>query len=227
MGTLHWTALSRAHYTNSSPDKSEIMATTRVFFDVTADGTPLGKIIMELRSDVVPKTAENFRALCTGEKGYGYKGSTFHRVIPNFMCQGGDFTNHNGTGGKSIYGNKFEDENFQRGTLDPESCPWQMPDPTPTGLNFSCVPLKHHGSMGNTSYSDKLSKAWMSSKRLNLLDLNRANVHKKSSSLTVANAKFFNRKPGECRKRRNLREKKTTPLKSVYTRKTPKFLRFL
>ncbi|XP_005626034.2 E3 SUMO-protein ligase RanBP2 isoform X3 [Canis lupus familiaris] len=83
-----------------------------VFFDVCADDEPLGRITMELFSNIVPLTAENFRALCTGEKGFGFKNSIFHRVIPDYVCQGGDITKHDGTGGRSIYGDKFEDENF-------------------------------------------------------------------------------------------------------------------
>ena len=96
------------------------MSRPRVFFDVAIGGKPAGRIVFSLYSDVVPRTAENFRALCTGEKGVGklgrklhYKGSAFHRVIPEFMLQGGDFTAGDGTGGESIYGETFADENFK------------------------------------------------------------------------------------------------------------------
>ncbi|ELV10858.1 Peptidyl-prolyl cis-trans isomerase A, partial [Tupaia chinensis] len=162
-----------------------------VFFDIAVDGEPLGYVSFELFADKVPKTAENFCALSTGEKGFGYKGPCFHRIIPRFMCQGGDFKHRNGIGGKSIYGEKFEDENFILKHTGPGILSTANAGPNTNGSQFFICTAKTEWLDGKHVVFGKMKEGMNIVEAMEHFGSKNGKASKRSPLLTVDSANEF------------------------------------
>lgn len=195
------------------------MSRPRVWFDMAIDGYPAGRLVIELYADVVPRTAENFRCLCTGEKGRGrsgkqltFMGSKFHRIIPDFMCQGGDFTNGNGTGGESIYGEKFADENFKMQHTKPGILSMANSGPNTNGSQFFICTRKtphldgKHVVFGEVVEGMELlaeiekegSKSGKPSSKVTIRDCNEVGAAPRTITPTVIHASAPAKRLGDC-----------------------------